>query len=111
MKKNKRTSSRTWALFLIGVKVLQEEERRDDSVTFALGGCDLDLIVQDHQFNVDIQFRCVDLDCGQMILRHLNRVPVQQTTKYYVRIIHCNIIYLLQKEQEDCLIMQGIKMK
>lgn len=92
--KYKHTSSRTRALLFIGVKVLQEEEGRDDSMTFALSGGNLDLIVQDHQFNVDVQFRCVDLDCGQMILCHLNCVPVQQTKKYNVRIIICIIIYL-----------------
>lgn len=92
--KYKHTSSRTRALLFIGVKVLQEEEGRDDSMTFALSGSNLDLIVQDHQFNVDVQFRCVDLDCGQMILCHLNCVPVQQTKKYNVRIIICIIIYL-----------------
>lgn len=112
--KYKHTSSRTWALFFIGVKVLQEEEGRDDSMTFALSGGNLDLIVQDHQFNVDVQFRCVDLDCGQMILCHLNCVPVQQTKKYYVRIIICIIIYLNSSfcyKKSEGIVLQGIKMK
>lgn len=112
--KYKRTSSRTRALLFIGVKVLQEEEGRDDSMTFALSGGNLDLIVQDHQFNVDVQFRCVDLDCGQMILCHLNCVPVQQTKKYYVRIIICIIIYLNSSfcyKKSEGIVLQGIKMK
>lgn len=112
--KYKHTSSRTRALLFIGVKVLQEEEGRDDSMTFALSGGNLDLIVQDHQFNVDIQFRCVDLDCGQMILCHLNCVPVQQTKKYYVRIIICIIIYLNSSfcyKKSEGIVLQGIKMK
>lgn len=112
--KYKRTSSRTRALLFIGVKVLQEEEGRDDSMTFALSGGNLDLIVQDHQFNVDIQFRCVDLDCGQMILCHLNCVPVQQTKKYNVRIIICIIIYLNSSfcyKKSEGIVLQGIKMK
>lgn len=112
--KYKRTSSRTWALLFIGVKVLQEEEGRDDSMTFALSGGNLDLIVQDHQFNVDVQFRCVDLDCGQMILCHLNCVPVQQTKKYNVRIIICIIIYLNSSfcyKKSEGIVLQGIKMK
>lgn len=111
--KYKRTSSRTWALLFIGVKVLQEEEGRDDSMTFALSGGNLDLIVQDHQFNVDVQFRCVDLDCGQMILCHLNCVPVQQTKKY-VRIIIWIIIYLNSSfcyKKSEGIVLQGIKMK
>lgn len=112
--KYKRTSSRTRALLFIGVKVLQEEEGRDDSMTFALSGGNLDLIVQDHQFNVDVQFRCVDLDCGQMILCHLNCVPVQQTKKYNVRIIICIIIYLNSSfcyKKSEGIVLQGIKMK
>lgn len=112
--KYKRTSSRTRALLFIGVKVLQEEEGRDDSMTFALSGGNLDLIVQDHQFNVDIQFRCVDLDCGQMILCHLNCVPVQQTKKYNARIIICIIIYLNSSfcyKKSEGIVLQGIKMK
>lgn len=112
--KYKRTSSRTRALLFIGVKVLQEEEGRDDSMTFALSGGNLDLIVQDHQFNVDVQFRCVDLDCGQMILCHLNCVPVQQTKKYNVRIIICIIIYLNLSfcyKKSEGIVLQGIKMK
>lgn len=112
--KYKHTSSRTRALLFIGVKVLQEEEGRDDSMTFALSGGNLDLIVQDHQFNVDVQFRCVDLDCGQMILCHLNCVPVQQTKKYNVRIIICIIIYLNSSfcyKKSEGIVLQGIKMK
>lgn len=116
--KYKHTSSRTRALLFIGVKVLQEEEGRDDSMTFALSGGNLDLIVQDHQFNVDVQFRCVDLDCGQMILCHLNCVPVQQTNntnkKYNVRIIICIIIYLNSSfcyKKSEGIVLQGIKMK
>lgn len=113
--KYKHTSSRTRALLFIGVKVLQEEEGRDDSMTFALSGGNLDLIVQDHQFNVDVQFRCVDLDCGQMILCHLNCVPVQQTKKYNVRIIiYCIIIYLNSSfcyKKSEGIVLQGIKMK
>lgn len=112
--KYKHTSSRTRALLFIGVKVLQEEEGRDDSMTFALSGGNLDLIVQDHQFNVDVQFRCVDLDCGQMILCHLNCVPVQQTKKYNVRIIICIIIYLNLSfcyKKSKGIVLQGIKMK
>lgn len=112
--KYKHTSSRTRAFLFIGVKVLQEEEGRDDSMTFALSGGNLDLIVQDHQFNVDIQFRCVDLDCGQMILCHLNCVPVQQTKKYNVRIIICIIIYLNSSfcyKKSEGIVLQGIKMK
>lgn len=112
--KYKRTSSRTRALLFIGVKVLQEEEGRDDSMTFALSGGNLDLIVQDHQFNVDVQFRCVDLDCGQMILCHLNCVPVQQTKKYNARIIICIIIYLNSSfcyKKSEGIVLQGIKMK
>lgn len=112
--KYKHTSSRTRALLFIGVKVLQEEEGRDDSMTFALSGGNLDLIVQDHQFNVDVQFRCVDLDCGQMILCHLNCVPVQQTKKYNVRIIICIIIYLNSSfcyKKSKGIVLQGIKMK
>lgn len=112
--KYKHTSSRTRALLFIGVKVLQEEEGRDDSMTFALSGGNLDLIVQDHQFNVDIQFRCVDLDCGQMILCHLNCVPVQQTKKYNARIIICIIIYLNSSfcyKKSEGIVLQGIKMK
>lgn len=112
--KYKRTSSRTRALLFIGVKVLQEEEGRDDSMTFALSGGNLDLIVQDHQFNVDVQFRCVDLDCGQMILCHLNCVPVQQTKKYYVRIIICIIIYLNSSfcyKKSEGIVLQRINMK
>lgn len=112
--KYKRTSSRTRALLFIGVKVLLEEEGRDDSMTFALSGGNLDLIVQDHQFNVDIQFRCVDLDCGQMILCHLNCVPVQQTKKYNARIIICIIIYLNSSfcyKKSEGIVLQGIKMK
>lgn len=112
--KYKRTSSRTRALLFIGVKVLQEEEGRDDSMTFALSGGNLDLIVQDHQFNVDVQFRCVDLDCGQMILCHLNCVPVQQTKKYNTRIIICIIIYLNSSfcyKKSEGIVLQGIKMK
>lgn len=81
---NKHTSSRTRALLLVGVKVLQEEEGWNNSMTFALSGGNLNLIVQNHQFNVDVQFGRIDLDCGQMILCHLNCVPVQQTKKYYV---------------------------
>lgn len=112
--KYKHTSSRTRALLFIRVKVLQEEEGRDDSMTFALSGGNLDLIVQDHQFNVDVQFRCVDLDCGQMILCHLNCVPVQQTKKYNVRIIICIIIYLNSSfcyKKSEGIVLQGIKMK
>lgn len=112
--KYKHTSSRTRALLFIRVKVLQEEEGRDDSMTFALSGGNLDLIVQDHQFNVDVQFRCVDLDCGQMILCHLNCVPVQQTKKYNVRIIICIIIYLNSSfcyKKSKGIVLQGIKMK
>lgn len=112
--KYKHTSSRTRALLFIGVKVLQEEEGRDDSMTFALSCGNLDLIVQDHQFNVDVQFRCVDLDCGQMILCHLNCVPVQQTKKYNVRIIICIIIYLNSSfcyKKSEGIVLQRIKMK
>lgn len=112
--KYKHTSSRTRALLFIGVKVLQEEEGRDDSMTFALSGGNLNLIVQDHQFNVDVQFGRIDLDCGQMILCHLNCVPVQQTKKYNVRIIICIIIYLNSSfcyKKSEGIVLQGIKMK
>lgn len=112
--KYKHTSSRTRALLFIGVKVLQKEEGRDDSMTFALSGGNLDLIVQDHQFNVDVQFGRIDLDCGQMILCHLHCVPVQQTKKYNVRIIICIIIYLNSSfcyKKSEGIVLQGIKMK
>lgn len=74
--KYKYISFRIRAFFFIGVKVFQEEEGRDDSMIFVLSGGNFDFIVQDYQFNVDIQFRCVDLDCGQMIFCYFNCVFV-----------------------------------
>lgn len=57
-------------------------------MTFALWGRDLHLIVQDDQFDVDVQFGGVDLNGGQVVLGHLHCVPVQRESTRQYKVIH-----------------------